>query len=80
MIEAGGSKEAETVDICGKTHPHALLVALGRPQNPDDFYDVIEIPICIEALKRSKFLQLLEDGSKLARSNQPSYQREIIQL
>jgi hypothetical protein len=80
MIEAGGSKEAETVDICGKIHPHALLVALGRPQNPDDFYDVIEIPICIEALKRSKFLQLLEDGSKLARSNQPSYQREIFQL
>jgi len=76
MIEAGGSKEAQTVDICGKTYPQALLVALGRPHNPDDFFDIVDVPIDMVAIRKSRFLQLLDDGSKLARGEKLDYQGE----
>lgn len=65
MVEAGGEKEATHVRNWGQKHPEAILVALGRPQNPDDFDDIVEVPIDIATIRQSGFMKLASVGSKL---------------
>lgn len=58
MIEAGGPQETENVKKFGEAYPSAMLVALGRPQNPEDFDDVIDVPINVAAVHQATFMRL----------------------
>jgi len=58
LIEAGGDIETSLVKQFATLYPHAMLVAIGRPQNPDDFDEVVDVPIDIKIIKRSGFMRL----------------------
>jgi len=58
MVESGGILEYEQVQSCSERYPEALLVALGRPQNPDKFDDIVDVPIDIVAIRQSDFMHL----------------------
>lgn len=73
MIEAGGEREAELIRQQSEITPGAFLVALGRPQNPDDFDDVVDVPIDITTIRKSRFMQLAEGRSKLAVNGNSKY-------
>ncbi len=66
LIEAGGRQEPDLVGHYAKKYPQAMLVALGRPQNPDEFDDIVEVPIDIATIRQSSFMQLTSGRSKLA--------------
>lgn len=58
LIQAGDEKETELVKQYGKAYPQAMLVALGRPNFPDAFDDILEVPLDIQSIQRSKFMRL----------------------
>ena len=57
MIEAGGMRELDEVRKYANLFPDALLVALGEPENPDTFDDVIHLPIDLDAVRRAPFIR-----------------------
>jgi len=73
MIEAGGEKEAQTVRSCGERYPHAILVALGKPLDPDLFEDVLDVPIDIANIRRANFMRLAFSATKLAEDENLRY-------
>ncbi|MFT4716505.1 MAG: signal transduction histidine kinase [Paracoccaceae bacterium] len=58
MLEAGGAKESDCLKDYTRQYPEAFLVALGQPMVPDDFDDVVDIPIDIATIKQARFMQL----------------------
>jgi hypothetical protein len=59
MLESGGEKEALCLKEYSERYPEAFLVALGQPVNPDDFDDIVDIPIDIATIRQAKFMQLV---------------------
>ncbi len=58
MIEAGGLQEAARVKDFSAQFPEALLVALGQPVRPDDFDDVVDVPIDIANIRQAEFMRM----------------------
>jgi len=75
LIEAGDSQEASCVARYGKMFPKAVLVALGRPQNPDSFFEVVDVPIDISGIKNSKFMRLIANGRHLVERGNDRYEQ-----
>ncbi len=73
IIEAGGIDEADTVASCAQLCPGAMLVALGRPRNPEKFDDIVEVPIDIAAIRRAGFMQLAHARTFLAGNEKVQY-------
>lgn len=66
MIEAGGEQEPITLRACAARFPQAMLVALGRPQDPEEFDDIVEVPIDIVNVRQAEFMRLATSTTKLA--------------
>lgn len=66
MIEAGGEAEHHEVARASQAYPEAVLVAIGRPVNPDDFDDVVNVPIDLHQARAAKFLKLASGARDLA--------------
>lgn len=66
MIEAGGEKEAAQLKYCAMAYPQAILVALGKPQDANEFDDFVEVPIDIATVRQAAFMQLASGSRKLA--------------
>lgn len=58
MLEAGGAQESADVAALSARYPNALMVALGRPVNPHDFQDVVEVPINLAKVREAAFMRL----------------------
>lgn len=66
IIEAGGAGEANLVSEFGERNPQAMLVALGKPANPDDFSDIVDVPIAIDTIRKADFMQMARGEALLA--------------
>ena len=66
MIEAGGEQEPAALRACAARFPQAMLVALGRPQDPEEFDDIVEVPIDIVNVRQAEFMRLAINTTKLA--------------
>jgi len=73
LIEAGGGHEAATAEDYAKRYPHAVLVALGKPQDPGKFSDVVDVPIDIETVRQSGFMRLAARTTNLAEQDDLRY-------
>jgi signal transduction histidine kinase len=74
ISEAGGDREAALVQQQRAFAPQAILVALGRPQNPDAFDDMVEVPIDIKTIRAAWFMNLASGGTTLAETKDSRYQ------
>lgn len=68
MIEAGGVFEDTNTCAIAKKYPSAILVALGKPQDPDGFDDIVDVPIDISMVRQASFMRLAFAERKLAES------------
>jgi signal transduction histidine kinase len=58
MIEVGGKQEATCVAKHAARFPEAVLVALGQPDNPELFDDVVEMPIDVATIRQADFMRM----------------------
>lgn len=58
LIEAGGTDEGRRLSTMRTRHPNAMMIAVGRPNNPDEFDGRIELPLKPELLRDSVLKQL----------------------
>lgn len=58
MVEAGALDEMEAVSKLRRNTPNAMIIAIGSPQNPDLFEDVVDLPIDINKLQDADFMRL----------------------
>jgi phospho-acceptor domain-containing protein len=63
MIEAGGEQEAARVAEYTAKFPESVLVALGQPDNPGKFDDVMEVPIDIATIRQADFMRMAGGNS-----------------
>jgi signal transduction histidine kinase len=76
LVEAGGQQEAETLRAIARQYPRAMLVALGRPVNPDDFQDVIDVPIDVAKVRNSALMRLAEGRSRSDGDRELRYEKK----
>lgn len=79
MIEAGGEQESEELRKAAARYPEAVIVALGRPQNPDDFDDIVDVPIDIATIRQADFMQLASKARQPETENNLRYAQDNIQ-
>jgi signal transduction histidine kinase len=58
MIEAGGDREPANLKSSRETYPQAMLVALGKPQDAEEFDDIVQVPIDIAAVRQAGFMRM----------------------
>ncbi|NOX72725.1 MAG: hypothetical protein GXP03_03560 [Alphaproteobacteria bacterium] len=58
MIETGGEQEAARIHEFSARYPEAVLVALGQPDNPEEFDDVVDMPIDIATIRQADFMRM----------------------
>lgn len=76
MIEAGGETESRDVRDAAEKFPEAVLVAIGRPLNPDDFDDIVSVPIDLQRARSTSFMRLARGGDRLASDEKLRYPNE----
>lgn len=76
MIEAGGETESRDVRDAAESFPEAVLVAIGRPLNPDDFDDIVSVPIDLQRARSTSFMRLARGGDRLASDEKLRYPEE----
>jgi len=73
MLEAGGEREVASIKACAIRYPNALLVALGKPRDPDMFTDIVDVPIDIANIRQSGFMSLAPGRTQLAEPQKMVY-------
>ena len=73
MLEAGGEQEVAQVAKAVAAYPEAILVALGRPRNPDDFDDIVDVPIDVSYVRTAGFMNLTKGMTNVASSDNLRY-------
>lgn len=58
LVEAGGEDENRRVQAMRARHPGAMLVAIGRPNNVEEFDARVDLPLDIDLLRGSVLQQL----------------------
>ena len=76
MIEAGGETESRDVRDAAEKFPEAVLVAIGRPLNPDDFDDIVSVPIDLQRARSTSFMRLARGGDRVASDEKLRYSNE----
>lgn len=73
MLEAGGEQEVVQVAKALAAYPEAILVALGRPRNRDDFDDIVDVPIDVSNVRKAGFMNLTRGMTNVASSDNLRY-------
>jgi len=73
MLEAGGEQEVAQVAKAVAAYPEAILVALGRPRNPDDFDDIVDVPIDVSYVRTAGFMNRTKGMTNVASSDNLRY-------